>query len=62
MPADTLTISLTGPLVDEIRAAAAACGMSAEDWALMKIEQRARSDLNALRHAARLARNPGDGD
>ncbi|MGD9968145.1 MAG: hypothetical protein AB7T59_16620 [Hyphomonadaceae bacterium] len=32
MPADTLTISLTGPLADEIRAAAEARGLTPEDY------------------------------
>jgi hypothetical protein len=32
MPADTLTISLTGPAADEIRAAAAARGLTPEDY------------------------------
>ncbi|MGE0742591.1 MAG: hypothetical protein AB7O98_14720 [Hyphomonadaceae bacterium] len=32
MPADTLTISLTGPLADEIRAAAEARGLSPEEY------------------------------
>lgn len=32
MPADTLTISLTGPLADEVRAAAAARGLTPEDY------------------------------
>lgn len=32
MPADTLTISLTGPLADEVRAAAEARGLSPEEY------------------------------
>lgn len=32
MPADTLTISLTGPLLDEVRAAAAARGLTPEEY------------------------------
>lgn len=32
MPADTLTISLTGPLADEVRAAAEARGLTPEDY------------------------------
>lgn len=32
MPADTATISLTGPLADEIRAAAEARGLSPEQY------------------------------
>lgn len=31
MPADTLTISLTGPLADDVRAAAEARGLTPED-------------------------------
>jgi hypothetical protein len=32
MPADTLNVSLTGPLVDEVRAAAKARDISVEDF------------------------------
>ena len=32
MPADTLTISLTGPLADEVRAAAEASGLTPEEY------------------------------
>lgn len=32
MPADTLTISLTGPLADEVRAAAEARGLTPEEY------------------------------
>ena len=37
MPADAITISLTGPLADEVRAAAAARGLSAEEYARLQI-------------------------
>ncbi|MES1198476.1 MAG: hypothetical protein ABUS48_00655 [Pseudomonadota bacterium] len=37
MPADTLTISLTGPLADEIRAAAEARGLTPEEYAQLQI-------------------------
>jgi len=32
MPADTLTISLTGPLADDVRAAAKAAGLTPEQY------------------------------
>ena len=32
MPADTITVSLTGPLADEVRAAAAARGLTPEEY------------------------------
>jgi hypothetical protein len=37
MAADTLTISLTGPLADEVRAAAEARGLAPEDYARLQI-------------------------
>ena len=37
MPADTLTISLTGPLADEVRAAAEARGLTPEDYVRQQI-------------------------
>lgn len=41
MPADTLTISLTGPLADEVRAAAEARGLTPEDY----VRQQIASDI-----------------
>ena len=37
MPADTLTISLTGPLADEVRAAAEARGLTPEEYVRQQI-------------------------
>ena len=37
MPADTLTISLTGPLADEVRAAAEARGLTPEEYGRLQI-------------------------
>lgn len=37
MPADTLTISLTGPLADEVRAAAEARGMTPEEYVRLQL-------------------------
>lgn len=47
--ADTLTISLTGPLADEIRAAAEARGLSPEDYVRAQLaEQLAASEYDDL--------------
>jgi hypothetical protein len=48
MPADTLTISLTGPLADDLRAAAAACDLSVEDYVRLALSAEARRASEAL--------------
>lgn len=46
MPADTLTISLSGPLADDVRAAAEARGLTPEDY----VRQQLAFDVAASEH------------
>lgn len=48
MTDDTLTISLPGPLADDIRAAADACGMSVEDYVQTLLKREAAEAAEAL--------------
>lgn len=46
--ADTLTISLPGPLADDLRAAAAACDLTVEEYVSLALSAEARRASEAL--------------
>jgi predicted HicB family RNase H-like nuclease len=48
MLADTLTVSIPSPLAEKIEAAAAACGLSVNEWAALTLARRmAEREANA---------------
>jgi hypothetical protein len=51
MPAEPITVSLTGPLAEKVLAAAEACGLSPNEWAEMAL--RRRLDIERRDKAAR---------
>lgn len=58
MPADTLTIPLTGQLADDVRAAAEARGLSVEEWATLVLKRRMAAECEA--NEAREKQNNAD--